>query len=132
MTNGRKPATAVLRFCLLARGCSSVGRAPALQAGGRRFDSVHLHHFYGRPAKARRDAAGQTVLPGRECSSIEERGRYLLMDNCEEASCDGDGNVGSRGSALLTGAFRPKCLQREVCCAQMALSPLVKREFHPM
>jgi hypothetical protein len=24
-------------------GCSSVGRAPALQAGGRRFDSVHLH-----------------------------------------------------------------------------------------
>src|SRR4029077_5031018 len=25
-------------------GCSSVGRAPALQAGGRRFDSDHLHH----------------------------------------------------------------------------------------
>jgi hypothetical protein len=24
-------------------GCSSVGRAPALQAGGRRFDPVHLH-----------------------------------------------------------------------------------------
>src|ERR1700693_1478911 len=27
------------------RGCSSVGRAPALQAGGHRFDPVHLHHF---------------------------------------------------------------------------------------
>jgi hypothetical protein len=27
------------------RGCSSIGRAPALQAGGRRFDSVHLHHW---------------------------------------------------------------------------------------
>ena len=27
------------------RGCSSIGRAPALQAGGRRFDSVQLHHF---------------------------------------------------------------------------------------
>ena len=26
------------------RGCSSVGRAPALQAGGHRFDPVHLHH----------------------------------------------------------------------------------------
>ena len=26
-----------------ARGCSSVGRAPALQAGGRRFDPVQLH-----------------------------------------------------------------------------------------
>ena len=28
---------------LLRRGCSSVGRAPALQAGGHRFDPVHLH-----------------------------------------------------------------------------------------
>ena len=26
------------------RGCSSAGRAPALQAGGHRFDPVHLHH----------------------------------------------------------------------------------------
>ena len=25
------------------RGCSSDGRAPALQAGGRQFESVHLH-----------------------------------------------------------------------------------------
>ena len=25
-------------------GCSSVGRAPALHAGGHRFDPVHLHH----------------------------------------------------------------------------------------
>ena len=26
------------------RGCSSAGRAPALQAGGWRFESAHLHH----------------------------------------------------------------------------------------
>ena len=26
--------------------------------------------------------------------------RHLLMDNCEEASCDRDGNVGSKGLAL--------------------------------
>ena len=26
------------------RGCSSVGRAPALQAGGQEFESLHLHH----------------------------------------------------------------------------------------
>ena len=26
-------------------GCSSAGRAPALQAGGHGFDSHHLHHF---------------------------------------------------------------------------------------
>ncbi len=34
-------------FWLLAGGCSSVGRAPALQAGGHRFDSVQLHHSFG-------------------------------------------------------------------------------------
>ena len=28
-------------------GISSAGRAPALQAGGRRFDPVILHHFPG-------------------------------------------------------------------------------------
>ena len=27
------------------RGYSSAGRAPALQAGGQRFDSAYLHHF---------------------------------------------------------------------------------------
>ena len=27
------------------RGCSSIGRAPALQAGGHRFDPGQLHHF---------------------------------------------------------------------------------------
>ena len=25
-------------------GCSSVGRAPALQAGGQEFESLHLHY----------------------------------------------------------------------------------------
>ena len=29
------------------RGCSSAGRAPALQAGGQRFDSAHLHQGLG-------------------------------------------------------------------------------------
>jgi hypothetical protein len=32
-------------FRLPGRGRSSVGRAPALQAGCRRFDSVRLHHL---------------------------------------------------------------------------------------
>ena len=26
-------------------GCSSAGRAPALQAGGQGFESLHLHHL---------------------------------------------------------------------------------------
>ena len=29
-------------------GISSVGRAPALQAGGQRFDPANLHHFFER------------------------------------------------------------------------------------
>ena len=29
----------------MVRGFSSVGRAPALQAGGQRFEPVKLHHF---------------------------------------------------------------------------------------
>ena len=29
---------------LFIRGCSSAGRAPALQAGGQEFDPPHLHH----------------------------------------------------------------------------------------
>ena len=31
-------------FCM-SWGCSSVGRASALQAGGQEFDSPHLHHY---------------------------------------------------------------------------------------
>ena len=30
---------------LYSGGCSSAGRAPALHAGGHRFEPVHLHHF---------------------------------------------------------------------------------------
>ena len=33
------------RFVADQRGISSAGRAPALQAGGRRFDPVILHHL---------------------------------------------------------------------------------------
>ena len=32
-------------------GCSSAGRAPALQAGGQEFDPPHLHHNIGRIAQ---------------------------------------------------------------------------------
>ena len=33
------------------RGYSSAGRAPALQAGGHRFESVYLHHLNGCEGK---------------------------------------------------------------------------------
>ena len=35
------------------RGYSSAGRAPALQAGGHRFESVYLHHEVVRGKRAR-------------------------------------------------------------------------------
>ena len=51
--SGSKYASIVVRFSgsddpgkakEAIRGCSSVGRAPALQAGGQEFESLHLHH----------------------------------------------------------------------------------------
>src|SRR5690606_22670455 len=38
-------------FIIVLWRISSAGRAPALQAGGRRFEPVILHHNYGRVAK---------------------------------------------------------------------------------
>jgi hypothetical protein len=37
------------RLPKMVRGFSSVGRAPALQAGGQRFEPVKLHHFFEFP-----------------------------------------------------------------------------------
>ena len=50
----RPPAAASRRR---VRGCSSAGRAPALQAGGHRFDPVHLHHGRQRDGGRRGRAA---------------------------------------------------------------------------
>ena len=45
------PVSAVGEGRRSERGCSSVGRAPALQAGGRRFDPVQLHQPGDRKQK---------------------------------------------------------------------------------
>jgi hypothetical protein len=50
------------------RGCSSAGRAPALQAGGRRFESGHLHqHLDNRIGRTRsryrRGEPGSSLWP---------------------------------------------------------------------
>ena len=52
------------------RGCSSVGRAPALQAGGRRFDPVQLHQFSISRASAT-SGGGEAAEPTLDCSSID-------------------------------------------------------------
>ena len=42
-------------------GCSSVGRAPALQAGGRQFESDQLHHSFDEVEKTRETPASATI-----------------------------------------------------------------------
>jgi hypothetical protein len=50
------------------RGCSSAGRAPALQAGGQRFESAHLHQHIdnriglSRSPECRRAISGSSFL----------------------------------------------------------------------
>ena len=51
------------------RGISSAGRAPALQAGGRRFDPVILHQFH---------SAGTTRKRARSAGSTRARLRLVL------------------------------------------------------
>ena len=45
----------------LLRGHSSVGRAPALQAGGRRFDPVWLHQTTGQDGRTIRRHLGSSI-----------------------------------------------------------------------
>ena len=42
--HGRKRKTKALSKPKKSRGCSSIGRAPALHAGGSEFESRQLHH----------------------------------------------------------------------------------------
>ena len=61
-------------------GCSSVGRAPALQAGGQEFESLHLHLIIQRAAgrlagklfRACSNKAGQTGLTGYSKNILNE------------------------------------------------------------
>ena len=74
------------------RGHSSAGRAPALQAGGHRFDPVHLHHF----EKERSQGAGRSGCLNRfpERSQVSraayfwsfDRRGCSLFNNSEEVS----------------------------------------------
>ena len=49
-------------------GCSSVGRAPALQAGGQEFEPLHLHRNY---------VPRQTNSPGTDCRYLD---KFILIE----------------------------------------------------
>ncbi len=58
----------------LQRGCSSAGRAPALQAGGHRFESGHLHqHVVNRIGQIRDSCRKPTVIEGSSATTPKGR-----------------------------------------------------------
>src|SRR3954468_1702193 len=56
------------RSSIETRGCSSIGRAPALQAGGRRFDPVQLHQDLSVARGAAFSTAHRAVSSAESCS----------------------------------------------------------------
>ncbi len=66
-------------------GCSSVGRAPALQAGGRGFDYHQLHHLYSPIAQSvermtvNHDVAGSSPAGGANIWAHSSIGRALPL-----------------------------------------------------
>ena len=72
-------------------GCSSVGRAPALQAGGQEFESLHLHLIIQRAAgrlagklfRACSNKAGQTGLTGYSKNILNEENLFSECSGCE-------------------------------------------------
>ena len=56
------------KICGNLWGCSSVGRAPALQAGGQEFESLHLHVIMSRAA----EPDGSGTVRRFICGSVDE------------------------------------------------------------
>ena len=74
LQNGEKRLGRLHPSPVIKRGCSSAGRAPALQAGGQEFDPPHLHHLlsFSKESKqrklqncwkARRKFGAEVILP---------------------------------------------------------------------
>src|SRR5687768_10960998 len=63
------------------RGCSSIGRAPALQAGGHRFDPVHLHHLCLKRQTKTRDNCQKARISVWSLTKIA----VSIFNNSEEA-----------------------------------------------
>ena len=101
MTNGRKPER---QFCILVfwhGGVAQLGERLLCKQevdGSIPFTSTTFVGATSQSTPIRGRIYGFAVP-----RAILEWGawaRHLLMDNCEEASCDRDGNVGSKGLAL--------------------------------
>ena len=67
----------------LSWGCSSVGRAPALQAGGQEFESLHLH---SPKRKLRRRAETYALREQSSLSRVQARYKIKYFDLLTNAS----------------------------------------------
>ena len=76
-------------------GCSSAGRAPALQAGGQGFDSLHLHHRHAPEANSGK------------------------VDQSERPSHDGTGSRSQRNRVSQTNGVEWNQMSQERSVAQV-------------
>ena len=97
--DGGRFLSSVLRRLSSGRGCSSVGRAPALQAGGRRFDSDHLHHVRRRKTEDGRQKARVVGAEALRLGLAVDGGRFLSSGLCHLAS--DISNEGKKGFPAL-------------------------------
>ena len=58
-------------------GCSSVGRAPALQAGGRRFDPDQLHHLPKEWARGQEGGSAKKKERGQRQAGVRLTSGFL-------------------------------------------------------
>jgi hypothetical protein len=127
------------------RGHSSVGRAPALQAGGRRFDPVWLHQIGGhdpnimiRLIMIRRSAAlAGFVVSAHDAGGFETSGRHPFLLRPRRKSCRrGDPlsewvRAKNWNAALATARFARPQVKRfraaQACLEVRVLFDIVKR-----
>ena len=110
------------------RGHSSVGRAPALQAGGRRFDPVWLHQpgRLARPGIQRLRAVGFNRR--RRLSDIVKRRSLRASgrdENLVRRAISSIGRGAHRGRRRLRWAMRP--VRVDQCLTAVVVGPISKQ-----
>ena len=111
-------------------GCSSVGRAPALQAGGQEFESLHLHLIIQRAAVGLTEELFQACLD--KASQTDQTGysKNILNEENLFSECSGYGVVRSTKKLAL---FIPELLtdHNKICSSiRMYLENRIqKRKF---
>jgi hypothetical protein len=98
------PARCCLRSAL--RGHSSAGRAPALQAGGRRFDPVWLHQ--------------------RDCNPTARFVRKYLFSRVADATC-GFSDIVKRRSLRAAGGMKISCAAQSPASRRAGGRKVVRR-----